>query len=50
MREDALWPEWPQGLEASMRQRTGAYLVPGKDVRLAVELARQAEAWGYESL
>jgi alkanesulfonate monooxygenase SsuD/methylene tetrahydromethanopterin reductase-like flavin-dependent oxidoreductase (luciferase family) len=33
-----------------MMQRTGAYLIPGRDLRLAVELAQQAEAWGYESL
>ena len=31
-------------------ERLGAYLIPGADLRLAVELARQAEAWGYESL
>jgi len=31
-------------------ERTGAYLMPGADLRQAVELARQAEAWGYESL
>src|SRR3972149_1740011 len=31
-------------------ERLGAYLIPGADLRLAVELARPAEAWGYESL
>lgn len=31
-------------------ERTGAYLIPGVDLRLAMELAQQAEAWGYESL
>ncbi len=31
-------------------ERTGAYLIPGADLRLAVDLARSAEAWGYESL
>jgi alkanesulfonate monooxygenase SsuD/methylene tetrahydromethanopterin reductase-like flavin-dependent oxidoreductase (luciferase family) len=30
--------------------RTAAYLIPGADLDLAVELARSAEAWGYESL
>jgi alkanesulfonate monooxygenase SsuD/methylene tetrahydromethanopterin reductase-like flavin-dependent oxidoreductase (luciferase family) len=30
--------------------RTAAYLIPGADVQLAVDLARQVEAWGYESL
>ena len=30
--------------------RLGAFLIPGADLRLAVELARQVEAWGYESL
>ncbi len=33
-----------------MRERTGAYLLPGTELHLAVELARQAEAWGYETL
>jgi len=33
-----------------MRERTGAYLIPGADLRLAVELTRQVEAWGYDSL
>ena len=33
-----------------MMQRTGAYLIPGMDFRLTVEMAQQAEAWGYESL
>ena len=28
----------------------GAYLIPGADLPLAVDLARQAEGWGYESL
>ena len=31
-------------------ERTGAYLIPGADLHLAVDLARSAEAWGYESL
>lgn len=31
-------------------ERTAAYLNPGADLRLAVELARECEAWGYESL
>ncbi|MBI2553743.1 MAG: LLM class flavin-dependent oxidoreductase [Candidatus Rokubacteria bacterium] len=31
-------------------ERLGAYLIPGADLRPSVELARQAEAWGYESL
>ncbi len=31
-------------------ERVGAYVMPGADLRLAVELARSAEAWGYESL
>lgn len=31
-------------------ERTGAYLIPGADLRLAVELAERCEAWGYESL
>lgn len=31
-------------------QRTGAYLMPGADLHLAAGLARQAEAWGYDSL
>lgn len=31
-------------------ERLGAYLIPGADLRLAVELAREAEARGYESL
>src|SRR2546430_576530 len=30
--------------------RTGLYLTPGADLRAAVELARRAEALGYESL
>lgn len=30
--------------------RTAAYLIPGADLRLGVELAQHAEAWGYESL
>ena len=30
--------------------RTGAYLIPGADFHLALDLAPQAEAWGYESL
>ena len=30
--------------------RTAAYLIPGADLSLAVELAQQCEAWGYESL
>ena len=30
-------------------ERIGAYLIPGVELRLAVELARQAETWGYES-
>ena len=30
--------------------RTGAYLIPGADFRLALDLAPQVEAWGYESL
>ncbi len=33
-----------------MSQRAAAYLIPGMDVRLAIDLAQQAEAWGYESL
>lgn len=33
-----------------MTQRTGAYLIPGMDFRLAIDLAQQVEAWGYESL
>ncbi len=33
-----------------MQERTGAYLIPGADLPLAVELARAAEVWGYESL
>ena len=31
-------------------ERTAAYLNPGADLRVAVELARECEAWGYESL
>ena len=31
-------------------ERLGAYLIPGADLPLAVDLAREAEAWGYESL
>ena len=31
-------------------ERTGAYLIPGVDFRLALDLAPQAESWGYESL
>ena len=31
-------------------ERTAAYLIPGADLRLALELARECEAWGYESL
>jgi F420-dependent oxidoreductase-like protein len=30
--------------------RTGVYLIPGADFRLALELAPRVEAWGYESL
>ncbi len=30
--------------------RLGAYLIPGADLRSPLDLARQAEAWGYESL
>lgn len=30
--------------------RTGAYLIPGRDLRQAVDLARHAEQLGYESL
>src|SRR3990172_7836155 len=37
-------------LPASIMDRLGAYLIPGADLRLAVELAREAEARGYESL
>ena len=33
-----------------MQERIGAYLVPGMDLHPAVELARAAETWGYESL
>ena len=33
-----------------MQERIGAYLIPGMDLHLAVELARAAETWGYESL
>jgi len=33
-----------------MQERIGAYLIPGADLHLAVELARAAEVWGYESL
>lgn len=31
-------------------ENTGAYLIPGADLRLVLDLAPQAEAWGYESL
>src|SRR3990167_5569129 len=31
-------------------KRTGAYLIPGAELRLAVDLAQLAEAWRYESL
>ena len=31
-------------------ERIGAYLMPGTELRAAVELARGCEAWGYESL
>ena len=31
-------------------ERTGAYLIPGTDFRVAIDLAQRAEAWGYESL
>lgn len=31
-------------------KRTGAYLIPGTDFRVAIDLAQQSEAWGYESL
>jgi alkanesulfonate monooxygenase SsuD/methylene tetrahydromethanopterin reductase-like flavin-dependent oxidoreductase (luciferase family) len=31
-------------------ERTGAYLIPGADLHLVVDLAQRAEAWGYESL
>lgn len=31
-------------------ERAAAYLNPGADLRLAVELARECEVWGYESL
>jgi len=31
-------------------EKTGAYLIPGVDLHLALEMAPQAEAWGYESL
>ncbi len=31
-------------------ERTGAYLIPGTDFRVAINLAQRAEAWGYESL
>lgn len=31
-------------------ERTAAYLNAGADLRVAVELARECEAWGYESL
>jgi alkanesulfonate monooxygenase SsuD/methylene tetrahydromethanopterin reductase-like flavin-dependent oxidoreductase (luciferase family) len=30
--------------------RTGVFLIPGADFRLALDLAPQVEAWGYESL
>jgi alkanesulfonate monooxygenase SsuD/methylene tetrahydromethanopterin reductase-like flavin-dependent oxidoreductase (luciferase family) len=33
-----------------MQERIGACLIPGADLHLAVELARAAEVWGYESL
>ncbi len=39
-----------KGGQASPLDRTGAYLIPGADFRLAVDLAPQVEAWGYESL
>ncbi|MBI4591479.1 MAG: LLM class flavin-dependent oxidoreductase [Candidatus Rokubacteria bacterium] len=31
-------------------ERVGAYLIPGANLRVGVELAQRAEAWGYESL
>jgi len=31
-------------------ERTGVFLIPGANVRLALDLAPQVEAWGYESL
>ncbi len=31
-------------------ERTGAYLIPGANLDRALDLARQAEVWGYESL
>lgn len=31
-------------------KRTGAYLIPGTDFRVAIDLAQCAETWGYESL
>jgi alkanesulfonate monooxygenase SsuD/methylene tetrahydromethanopterin reductase-like flavin-dependent oxidoreductase (luciferase family) len=31
-------------------ERTGVFLIPGADFHLALDLAPQAEAWGYESL
>ena len=31
-------------------ERTGVFLIPGADFRLALDLAPQVEAWGYESL
>ncbi len=31
-------------------ERTAAYLIPGVDLGAAVDLARRAESWGYESL
>jgi alkanesulfonate monooxygenase SsuD/methylene tetrahydromethanopterin reductase-like flavin-dependent oxidoreductase (luciferase family) len=31
-------------------ERTAAYLIPGADLRLVIELAQRCEAWGYESL
>lgn len=31
-------------------ERTGAYLIPGADLRFTVNLAQRAETWGYESL
>ncbi len=33
-----------------MMGRTGAYLIPGADLRAAINLAQRAETWGYESL
>lgn len=31
-------------------ERTGAYLIPGENFNLALDLALRAETWGYESL